>query len=253
MPVFTTPITQQNQAGTSGIIGYPAIGSMKQFIIFSDEFNREVVNPTNAVALYTTVNNAGTGATTIANQDALQIATTASSNDDNDTRISGVGFARVANYIDLRTTLIFDIIFTTDTAIANQQFFVGIIDSNTSISGLPTTTRHLGVYLDTSVDNDLRLSSANGTTQVKTDIGVATASKHYRLNINWNGDDSATLTLYIATGSPQVYTSVLGTQTVTSLANGANFLHAYELHGYNKTLTTAAKKLFLEEWACTAQ
>lgn len=249
MPVFSTTLGTQNQAGSAGVIGYPAIGSIKQFVIFSDEFNRETLNPTNIGVLYTQANNQGTGTTTMTGSQA-NITTTGTTNDDTTLRTSGLVITRTSD-LDSRTQIIMNCTFSIASA-ANEQFFIGIVRQITQLTGLPTTTRHLGCYLDTSVSNNIILSSSNGTTQSTTDSGLAiSVTPVYKLQIIWNGDDSAVITLYqAATGSTSgnlIFTSV-SSQTVTSISNGSTFFLGNELNFYIKTLTSSAKTLTIREF-----
>lgn len=248
MPVFTTPISQQNQGSAAGVIGYPSVGSVKQFIVLSDEFNRETMNPTNAIALYTQANNQGTGAATVVNLAQLQIATTGLANDDNTVRTSGLAFTRTSD-LDNRTNLTFSSTFAVSAA-TSIAFFVGLVQQGTALTGLPTTVRHLGCYVDTSVSNNIKLSSANGTTQVTTDTTLAVSSSvAYKLTIVWNGDDSATITLYSFTVSSQTITyTLISTQTVSSFCNGSAFFVGNEIHFYCKTLTGSTRSISIREW-----
>ena len=249
MPVFTNPISSQNQGSAAGIIGYPAIGSIKQYIVFSDEFNREVLNPTGTVALYTQANNAGTGTTTMTGSQA-NIATTGSSSDDTTLRTSELVFTRTSD-LDFRTQLNINITFNLSSN-SNVQYFVGIVKQVSQLTGLPTTTRHLGCYVDTSASNNMILSSANGTSQVTTDtLSAVSSTAIYKLTINLNGDDSAVITLsQSAAGSTSgslIFTNI-SSQTVTSLCAGSTFFSGNEIHFYVKTLTTATKTLAIREY-----
>ena len=249
MPIFTTSLENQTQSSASGVIGYPSIGSIKQFIQISDEFNREVVNPTNAIAMYTNTG-VGTPTFTITNNNIYTISTTAVLNDDASSRVSGTAFPRIGLSVDSRSSLELDIIFTLSQTATTKAFF-GLILQNTALTGLPTTARHLGCYYDTGVSNNIFLSSANGTTQVTTDVGVAATTNRYKLNIVWNGDDSAVISLYSVSGIGQstTFPTLLSSQTVTSIAATANFFGGYTLHFYVQSLQAlTAKSITLDEW-----
>src|SRR5690242_7298388 len=116
MPVFTNQISSQNTGSTAGNLGFPAIGSVKQYNIISDEFSREALNPTNAVVLYTSTATAGSGTSTISALTGCATVTSAANNDDVTLRTSGLAFSRISDVIDVgRTTIQVDLIFVPNT------------------------------------------------------------------------------------------------------------------------------------------
>ena len=253
MPVFTTPVSSQNTATSGGVSGYPQIGSIKQFTVISDEFNRPTLNPTNLMPFYTLANGAGTGTAAIASAlNQVQVTTTNTTNDNSTLRTSGIGFARASHFIDNRTSLVLDIVFSLGSA-TSEKVFVGFINSDTPISALPTTAIHMGIYLDTSVSNNLILSSANGSAQVTTDTGSAiVANQLYRLNISWTGTQSAVITLYTSVSGTGLndLTLLVKQQTVSALATGIAL--AFEIQWFIQTLTTATRQLSCQEWQVSA-
>lgn len=241
MPIFTTPISSQNTSFQAGIHSYPNLSQTQQYSISLDEFLRETVTPTGAFQLYTTTA-LSTGAATIENQKQLLLTTAQTTNDYVGTRTSGASFNRnsVSTDIDLRSQMIMDIIFsigqTTDTA-----FFIGWVDGNAALTALPTTARHFGIYCDTSVDNNFHFSSANGTSQVKTDTTLALTINQLRFNVQWTGADTAVMSLYSVT-SGNVFSTLVSSVNVTSFYNGAGN-RALEFNVWVKDLNNLATKL----------
>ena len=82
-------------------------------------------------------------------------------------------------------------------------------------------------------------------------MGVAATTNRYKLNIVWNGDDSAVISLYSVSGIGQstTFPTLLSSQTVTSIAATANFFGGYTLHFYVQSLQAlTAKSITLDEW-----
>lgn len=251
MPIFTQPISQQNTGYSAGVHPYPSISQLAQYTVNSDSFKRETLNPTNGYQYYTTLA-ASSGTVTIAGTaDYASAVTTNISNDYVGFRMSGMSFGRQDPTLSPRSILSTDIVFI-NTA-TNVQLFCGLVQTTSGLTALPTTVRHMGIYGDTSVDANYHFTSANGTTQVKPSTGSALNGATWsRLNILWNGLDSATLTFYTEGSNITQWTQVAQT-TVSSIANGgADVEMAMELHFWVKTLTTSAATLNVMEWVTRA-
>lgn len=254
MPVFTNPISSQNTATTAGVNNYPSFAQIKQNAIYRDTFSRETLNTTGAYTLYTTAVDAS-GTVGIVNQSTCNVKTDVNTNNQAQIHTSGFTFPRTDWYADTRSAINLDIIFDCPTT-TNVQYFIGILflQPAASLSALPTTKRHMGLYLDTSVSNNFKLSSANNTTQVTTDTGKAVDTSVYRLNIEWTGRDNGLISLYgpVTTGGDLTpFGTLIKSQTVTSLIAGSTIFeptNGYEMYAYVKTLTTAAATLEWQEW-----
>lgn len=254
MPIFTATISTQNQAGSAGIIAYPSIQQIRQFIILRDDFTREVLNPASTLALYTTTNGQGTGTSSILSGLQNQIQTTAVSGDNTDCRASAVGFVRSNSVDNNRSQLTFDFIWL-DNETTARKIFIGIggVSFGLGMTALPTTTRHLGLYLDTAVSNNYKLSSADGTTQTTTDTGIAVQSTtNNRLQILWNGDDSATINYFTTTtaGTTILPQTLVKSQTVSSFSAGS--IAAYNARCFIITSAASAKNIFWRGWQVQA-
>lgn len=253
MPVFTNPISNQNTSYSAGVHSFPQIAQCQQYAVLIDEFQRESLQPTNAYLQYTT-GGVGTPTFTLAAKN-LTLTTTGTSNDNACVRTSGVSISRISrwNLLDTRSQVQMDIIFSINTT-TSVQFFVGLVAATATLTTLPTTARHLGVYVDTSVNNIMQLSSSNGTSQVKTstgkDITALSGNTAFRLNIVWTGNDAAVITLYQETsaGSYDFSTSIK-TVTVTAFYAGATIINP-ELFFFLQTLTTAAATYDINAWRC---
>lgn len=246
MPILTTNLGTQNTAGSAGVSGLPQVGSIKQYTKISDEFNRETLNPTGSYNSYTSVS-LSSGTSAVSNGNTLVLTTAATLNDYVTVRTSGITILRTCDYIDNRNAINMDILFGPNGTVTNYQMFVGIVATFTNLSALPTTTRHMGIYVDTSVSNNYKLSSADGTNQTTTDTGVAVDNNEYRLNISWTGNDAAVISLY---SSANNYSTLVKSQTVTSIDAGVHF--PFEIHLYTQALTAGAKILRCMEWQVSA-
>lgn len=219
---------------------YPQLLSTDKGTTSGDIFNREDVTPTGAYTLYSTSTvGTGTYTTTIGSQ-RLALATSAALNDANSIRTSGYMF-RNNRMSSLETAingtpsqLVVDIPFAFSST-TDVQLFIGLLASQSGLTALPTTTRHLGIYVDTSVDSNIRLSSANGTTQVTTNTNTAISVTNYDIRLTITGADTATIQLINSTTQ-----AVVSTQTVTSIQNGG-FVQ-FELHVFLKTIGAAGVK-----------
>ena len=240
MPSWTQTLSQQNQGASAGKLFFPSSFSSVQYNYIGDSFNRETLQPSNSYTLYT-LNTVGTGAATLSGAATLDLTTSNTAADSLDLRTSGFTFDRIFNFnaIDAKSILNFDLIFQNNST-SNVKGFIGFLDPvTTSITAIPTTTAHLGVYWDTSVNNDLWLSSADGSTQTKTDSLSTLSATSKRLNINQTGKDSATINLYDST-----FNTLLKSQTVSAYGTNGS-----KLHIYIETIT-GARNMRVLEWGC---
>lgn len=244
MPIFSTTIGTQNQAGSAGAYSYPDLNQCKQYSQILEEFSRESLNPTNFPQIYTATA-ASSGTANIVNGGFLRMATAATLNDYESLRTSGLTFARTPswNALDLRSVINMDILFRISGPLTSIQMFIGLLDTAAAVTALPTTARHMGMYIDTSVNGNWFLSSANGSTQSATDTGIAFDANSRRLNINWTGTDAATITQYTSTNN---YANSEASKTVTSLSLSGDF--GIEFVIFLKTLNTAAKDVDINEY-----
>lgn len=239
MPLFTTSISNQLSAATSGKLYYPALFSGSINNVLGDLFNREDLTQSGNWVLYTSVANAGTGTSTL-NGNILTAASGAVTNDDVDLRTSGFSFDRTTSFasIDNRSQVVFYLPFKS-TSTTDVKGFVGlVISTTTSISAIPTTGVHAGIYWDTSVDTNYYLTSGNGSAQVKTSCATALANSTRLLKITWTGLNSLVLEFYDTD-----FTTLLKSQTVTAF--GAN---GVKLHWYVQNIALAAASLTATEW-----
>lgn len=249
MPVFTTPVSNQNTSFSGGVRSYPQIGTAEQYMILIDEFNRETLQPSNSYVLYTDAG-ASTGSSTISNRRVVSINTAATLNDSQTLRTSGLGISRSTFFVDGRTNVSIDVCFSL-VSTANISFFIGLLDSSTAITSKPTTTRHMGINYDTSVDTNIRFTSANGTSQTTSICSTANANE-YRLNIAWTGDDSATINLYGGVSQTDVST-LISSFTVSSFLSGLTPQASFPLYFFVKDLVGTGKSISCQEWSvrCT--
>jgi len=252
MPITSLSIQQQLQAVQSGVWKYPRIAQVAKDAILSDEFQREDITPTNAFTLYTSASNDGNATISLVNGLLRLITDNSASGDDATTRSSGLAFSRVgrAVQLDARSQLEVDIIFQPKTT-TNTEGFIGLLRSGSALTALPTTARHLGLFWNRGTANDLLLTSGNNSAQATTSTGEAITDQAYRLNIIWNGDNSATLNLFDeSTINNELFDNLIATQDVTSLADGAASTLEMELHFFVQTESTAAITLDVHEWRC---
>lgn len=256
MPIFTQPITLQNQASQSGFRFYPSFPSVQANIGFGDTFNRESLNVTNAYALYTVgVTGAGTANiwnTTKTNSHylrAIDILTSSSLNDDVDVRTSGYTFERKLAFTDqssipllLSSIISIDIVFTLN-SLTSLNFFVGALGNGAHITSLPTTDPHMGLFADTTGTGNFVFSNADGTNQKTTDTGVPIDATTRLYRVVFNGTSII----------HSLYSDGLGNTLQFTTSHTTNFPSSggsYELHFFMKTLTTAAKEILIKSWRC---
>lgn len=252
MPVFTVPIQQQVQASGGGSKSGMTFPSISQGTIWYEAWLRTTLNPAAYPALYVNTAGAGTGTSSILSTGQLQILNSGALNDNTTLVAQEVGLKRNTRnpVFDNRSTLQIEISFYVNSA-SQIQTFVGILQSNTAITALPTTAKHMGVYLDTGVSNNFKLSSADGTTQTTTDTGIAVAANTlYRISIIWTGGDSATLNFYTGNNPP---TTLAKSVNVTALlSDGGVSPFPYFAQWFVKNLVASAKGIFIVEWGYSA-
>ena len=251
MPIMGTGIQSQAKAEKAALYIYPAINESIGNTEFIDQFQRESITPTGFPAIYATTSNDSNGVFSIVNGNSLNLQTDNSAiGDDANCRFT-VTQQRIPqwNGTDSRSMIEYDLIIITSGAVADTEWFAGIMMSGlgvgigSALSNLPTTDEHIGAFFDASASGNIFLSSGNGSAQVTTDTGEVTApSTLYRINILWNGVNSATVSLYTGT-SPNINTLV-STQTITDL----NSAQTGQMHIFVQTEATAAKDLRLAEW-----
>jgi len=235
MGLFSPDILQQQQAAESATINAPGISVAGINQTYVEYWNRNSLNPTGGYDVYqhTTV---GAGSITIIpNQAAMTTATSA--NDSNDLFLDEYQLQRTPNFSDA-TQLRLRMRIRRAGTISLATGFFGLIEARGTITAIPTTAVHMGVYFDDAENANWNLSSANGTSQSKTDTGEAADATFVTLEIRWTGNDNAVLTL---SSSGETFIS---SQTVTDL----NIMPAAEFHLFVKTATTAARTIHNAGW-----
>ncbi len=144
---------------------------------WNETFSRELLNPANAIPIYTvTLGGTGGGSGVITQMFRLLLTTdSTASGDDVDVR-SIIALKR--SYSDdgiqpFTTTVTMDVMFNLGGTVTNTEGFIGLTGSAAALSALPTTVRSLGIFWDLSANANFFLTSANGTTQVTTDTTIA--------------------------------------------------------------------------------
>ena len=242
MPLFTTSLQNQDQASSAGVYSYPLLTYPKQFSKVSDELNRTTLNASGAIAFYVLASNDGNGTVTMNATGGARLTTDSSAaGDDASLRLSELDIRRVVRGVtDSRSKITLIVTFALPSATSTEGF-IGFMDAKGALAALPTTGRHMGVYWDASAGANFMLTSADGTSQSTTDTTIALATSGKRIEIVWNGDDSATLSFFSTTTTK----TPSATQTVTSLNMNQR---SFQLHFFVQTETTAAKTLDLFEW-----
>jgi len=251
MGLFTIGIEKQLQAASAGIYSYPQIGQLKKDTVVIDEFLRETLNPTGALATYTTASNDSNGTISILDQKGLQlIPDTSAIGDDATARTSELSINRVTpNEIDNRTLITVFVNFSVRT-ITSIEGFIGILDSSSALTALPTTARHLGVFWDISAGANFTLSSGNATAQATTDSGVTVAANdRFTLRIQWTGDDTADISLF--TGTFPTFTTQSTNHAATTILDGA-VDRAMELHFFQQVEAAVSRPLDIHSWRADA-
>jgi len=246
LPLFTTSIQNQQTSSSSGRYSYPQIGQPKKDSVIYDEFVRTALNPTGAITLYTV---SGTGTPTNAMQfPGVDFATSAVINDTCSARTTGLTMSRVPwdTYSgDKRSNLIINFVFYFSN-VADVQSFIGLhLGLGNAMTALPTSSNYsIGLKLDTTVNGRIYFSTSDGSTLVSTDTGVTADGSLYRLEINMNGNTTATLSLYTGTALSNVNT-LLYTFNATNILNDGV---SYDLQFFTKTLALAIKGLLVYGW-----
>jgi len=244
MGLFGLGITEQQQASKAATKGYPQFGNIARFFTFHEHFNREALNLTDAAELYTSAVS-GTGAVTMGNANRLVHTTGTTINSTATVRTSGLGMARTARAIDDRSRIIIDIVFTISSGTASVEYFIGLLLSNSALTTVPgSNVRKIGLEVDTAVDGDFHLNSANASDEEDTDTGVTADTTTRLLRIDITGDNAATVTLFPGVDDTA---AADGTHTATSL--GATSGNVFLLHTLAKTLDTASKVLDINEYS----
>jgi len=243
MGLYTIGLQQQEVSAGSGRSSYPQIGQIKKDSTIIDEFARGSLNPTDTPLFYTTISNDSNGTATISDARNLVLTTDSSAiGDDVNTRTSGVSFERVPinSVTDLRSQIITNVIFNIGQT-ADTEGFIGLINDFAGFAGVPTTTRHIGLFWDASAQANFILSSGNGSAQATTDTGIALATGVFRLQMIWPGNDSARVEFFTP-GPPDTLDAI---HTVTTLNMATR---AFMLHFFVQTEAAAAKTVNITEW-----
>lgn len=252
MPVFTTTVSNQNTATSAGVYSYPQLGQIKQNSTIQEQWSRLTLLPTNSYTLYTeSKTGSGTDDTTT-NLGFLTMATSTSTSDLNDVYVSGALISRLSRIIYNRSAIHLQLIFSCQDT-TNINNFIGLYLSSSALSAVPSTASHMGILMNPTNNANFVLSSSDGTTQTTTDTGRAIDNKLYLLDILWNGNNSATISLYGPHVSGQDFlNNLIKTQTVTALhSSGDQPFLPYVLHFFVQTTTTAARVLKVGEWILT--
>ena len=207
-------------------ISYPEVAGLSKGIIWVDAFNRTTLNPTGAIAIYATSTDS-TGTVAIMNQQLLRVLTAALAGDQSMANVTELVFERTQE-LDLRNEIELDIIFQMNTNVTSGEIFIGLMDSQVTLTAIPTTQNYMGLLIDKSVAATMKLVGGDGVAQTETDTGVTlAASTKYTLNIIWDGLNSATLNLY----SGSDHTTLLATAAVTALGSIKHLIQTFYANG----------------------
>ena len=242
MGLYALGLQEQKQAVQAGKMIYPLLTAIQSNTIAGDEFQREAILPTGGYTLYTTATT-GSGSSSIIQGQELDLSSGTTIADDVDVRLSGQVLSRVTEWTELdnRSQLIIDALFRLTDATTSTEGFVGIITAvTTSISALPTTARHMGIFWDRSAGANFTLTSADGTTQSTTGTGDAidTGANH-RIRITQTGLDSATIQYYEGVNDA----TATATQTVSAYGVNNSILHFFV-----QTEAAATRGIRVNEW-----
>ena len=220
-------------------------GTRARQFIFGDDFARESITPTGYPTLYTNTETGAAGTSSLdSGPNRVNLITDSTgAGDDQDMRTSGLRIDR--NYTSLITgmtmpemqtsTVQIDLPFVLTGALATEAF-VGLHAAISALTGLPTTARHLGLYVDISVGANYMLSSSDGTAQTTVDTTIPVDTNIHILRITWTGEDAATLQLYTAAG---VAEGTGKTVTAFNVASGAS----HDIHWFVHIETNSAKTM----------
>lgn len=248
MPLFSTSLENQQQAASAGVKTYPALSESSKNFRIVEKFNRATLNPSGFPAFYTTGGNGTPVVNTSGNAYGGLLLNTSGVIGDDTAVVSAQAYPRSALWAGIDSTSQLEADFIWDSTSTNIEFFIGLVYNTAGIlTALPTTARHLGIYVDQSAGANYMLTSANGTTQATTDTGVAVAGATLRINIVWSGNDSAVIRLFSGTNLD----TLRSTHTVTSL--GFTVVNPMFIHFFVQTEATAAKGISLYSWQMQTQ
>ena len=223
---------------------YPALPVTARGWLFKENFSRKTLLPTNWPTLYLT-GGTGTESIVMVTSRRLRVASGSTTGNDASVLASEAGFNRVkpslTQFHDW-TQIKMKIDFVLSASAADIEGFVGLLNSANVQTAIPTTTRHLGLYWDTSAQANFRISSANGSTQVDTDSTVALDQVAHRLEIDWTNIDVAQIRFY------ETVSAATPTTTVDVTALGDEFM-AMALHFFVETEANAAKNVEIAAWS----
>lgn len=246
MPLISIGLLQQQKAASAGFGTFPSVAGISKGTTYGDTFRRTTLNPSNNLQMYSTAI-AGAGTVAISNNREVTCTTGTTIGNDAGFFPSELGYTnsyRGPAYDNLRFQ--FDLTFSIST-VASMEFFVGII-TVADLTALPTTTRHIGAFLDSSVSGNVILSSADGTTQSTTDSGdAAQTNDNYRLRILWDGDEVGSVSLFGGGDASTLNTQLGSTHDVTSLL-GSEVVFALIPYFFVQTETTLGRILVAHSW-----
>jgi len=148
------------------------------------------------------------------------------------------------NSLNTRNRLELDVIWRQVTGqLTDSEIFIGFLESQVALTAIPTTARHMGIFMNRSAADDYLLSSADNATQSTTSTGTAGVNSQFRLNINWTGSNAGVITLFQTAPG---FTSEIASHTATAL--GSMDARAYTLHFYVETEGSTAKAIDIFEW-----
>lgn len=225
MPLFSINLKGQEQAKAASLNSYPQVTGLTKNLTFVDNFEREALTPTGFPTIYTesAVNDGSTAITTTGKLN-LSTGTTASSKIN--IRTSGLKMKRsLTNPPDEETEKLTVVVeFDEEDTNTIEGMFIGLIfDSNSALSAVPTTAKHVGIFSDdqTNIESTAGNGSAQQTQTALTTLGP-TAGLYRRLTLTWNGSDNAIVKIENYLSGVQTFeTSVtytdLGTPTTATL------------------------------------
>lgn len=242
MVLISLGISQQRQAVSAGSRAFPQLTGLTNDSTFIDQFNRTSINPTNAYEMYKLVAS-GTGSASINNEANLQLTTGTTATDHSTIRTDEFSLERNGLYPDDDRTRIIVTLIGRMSTITSAEGFMGMIGPSQDFTALPTTERHLGIFFNASAGSNWILSSADGTTQVTTDTGIAAAAATtVTVRITQTGINDAIIEFF--NGQIQDIGTANATQTVTAYGISVSNMMAQAI-----TETTVAKSLVLNQWS----
>lgn len=208
---------------------------------FGDKFQRGALNPTGALALYASSTN-GSSAVSILNLSNLRLATGATINSDCDVRMNGLGIGREPLALGAGITHTIRQRFNLS-GVLTIQCFVGMETTLTdsALTALPTTQRHIGIVLDTGVNGNWHISSGNGTDQVLTDTGVLATTGQWVVQLTYDGNNSCLLELFLEDATVASFSSRIDDI-------GSSSVRTYLLHWFLENLAAANRTLDGSQW-----